>query len=445
MNTKKDDGIRSICEKYIKDKFFHEGYVRLDRKVCGYIEEFCSENSDVKFVEDIVYDYILTECEKKSKPIDIGSVEAGTNIYIFNRDLIKIHEIKNVPEYISSLFEYKEEDMFFRGQSDSNYLLQPSIVREIRWRKNEKLMFDELERLCPKEFYNLNTILDKLVEMQHYNLPTRLLDVSSNALVALLFACQNCETDGEVLIFKDRRDRDPYTGVKETNIRYGHSDSVSLLTGISQMNYRDQLLLYYIARFFMKLITEKIPITSWFNAEDNIDKWDSEIRQICKKIYGDEEYPEADYSIKQLYALKEAYKKADGRWVLENKIKNFNSIDVVRRLYRQVQREKPYFESRIVPEDVVNVLFVKPSMLNQRIVKQSGAFIIVGAMSEDNSDIVKALNSYRFSRNGIRPVFIIPAECKKIIQDELRLCDLHAGAIYPEIEKVAAHIKGTMK
>ena len=110
-----------------------------------------------------------------------------------------------------------------------------------------------------------------------------------------------------------------------------------------------------------------------------------------------------------------------------------------------MQREKPYFESRIVPEDVINVLFVKPSMLNQRIVKQSGAFIIVGAMSEDNSDIVKALNSYRFSRNGIRPVFIIPAKCKKIIQDELRLCDLHAGAIYPEIEKVAARIKGTVK
>lgn len=425
MSTKMDDKIESLYEKEIEAKISYEGYARLD--------------------EGLYTDITVKSFLKGLKSDSTEVVKMGVNYYIFDKKRVKIYEIKDIPAYIRYLSAYKEEDMFFRGQSDSNYLLQPSIVREIRWRKNEKLMFDELERLCPKEFYNLNTILDKLVEMQHYNLPTRLLDVSSNALVALLFACQNCEIDGEVLIFKDRRDRGPYTGVKETNIRYGHSDSVSLLTGISQMNYRDQLLLYYIARFFMKLITEKIPITSWFNAEDNIDKWDSEIRQICKKIYGDEEYPEADYSITQLYALKEAYKKADGRWVLENKIKNFNSIDVVRRLYRQVQREKPYFESRIVPEDVINVLFVKPSMLNQRIVKQSGAFIIVGAMSEDNSDIVKALNSYRFSRNGIRPVFIIPAECKKIIQDELRLCDLHAGAIYPEIEKVAAHIKGTVK
>lgn len=425
MSTKMDDKIESLYEKEIEAKISYEGYARLDEAL---YTEFTAES----FLKGL-----------KSDSTEV--VKMGVNYYIFDKKRVKIYEIKDIPAYIRYLSAYKEEDMFFRGQSDSNYLLQPSIVREIRWRKNEKLMFDELERLCPKEFYNLNTILDKLVEMQHYNLPTRLLDVSSNALVALLFACQNCEIDGEVLIFKDRRDRGPYTGVKETNIRYGHSDSVSLLTGISQMNYRDQLLLYYIACFFINLITEKIPITSRSNTEDNIDKWDSEIRQICKKIYGDEDYPEVDYSIKQLYALKEAYKKDDGRWDLENKIKNFNSIDVVRRLYRQVQREKPYFESRIVPEDVINVLFVKPSMLNQRIVKQSGAFIIVGAMSEDNSDIVKALNSYRFSRNGIRPVFIIPAECKKKIQDELRLCDLHAGAIYPEIEKVAAHIKGTVK
>lgn len=426
MSTKMDDKIESLYEKEIEAKISYEGYARLDEAL---YTEFTAES----FLKGL-----------KSDSTEV--VKMGVNYYIFDKKRVKIYEIKDIPAYIRYLSAYKEEDMFFRGQSDSNYLLQPSIVREIRWRKNEKLMFDELERLCPKEFYNLNTILDKLVEMQHYNLPTRLLDVSSNALVALLFACQNCEIDGEVLIFKDRRDRGPYTGVKETNIRYGHSDSVSLLTGISQMNYRDQLLLYYIACFFINLITEKIPITSRSNTEDNIDKWDSEIEQIREKVYGDKKkYPEGDCSIMQLYTLKEDYKKADGRWVLENKIKNFNSIDVVRRLYRQVQREKPYFESRIVPEDVINVLFVKPSMLNQRIVKQSGAFIIVGAMSEDNSDIVKALNSYRFSRNGIRPVFIIPAKCKKIIQDELRLCDLHAGAIYPEIEKVAAHIKGTVK
>lgn len=53
--------------------------------------------------------------------------------------------------------------------------------------------------------------------------------------------------------------------MEETNIRYGHSDSVSLLTGISQMNYEDQLLLYYIAEFFRKLVKSDRPLESWFN------------------------------------------------------------------------------------------------------------------------------------------------------------------------------------
>ena len=67
----------------------------------------------------------------------IKKVKIGVNYYIFDENRVNIYEIKDVPTYIRYLSAYKEEDMFFCGQSDSNYLLQPSIVREIRWRKNE--------------------------------------------------------------------------------------------------------------------------------------------------------------------------------------------------------------------------------------------------------------------------------------------------------------------
>lgn len=419
-------------KKNILKKFQFEDYVRIDKK---HLKQLRMQKAGIQ-------KYI----KKKAPDREAAIYESDENTYyIYNAEKVKIYTIEDIPSYLEKITEYKEKTLFFRGHPNSNYFLQPSIVRNEKARKNEKRMFDELERLCPKDLYDLKTILDKLVEMQHYNLSTRLLDITSSALVALLFACQNSNVDGEVIVLEAENPKSDSIQ-KKGNLCYGHSDKVSLLTGISQMNYSDQLLLYYITEIFNEFVNEK---------DNNKDFWYEKINKMINILYEEErsitqiEEGEAnsriDPSVFQLYNLINK-RLADKARVIEiRKIEDFNNIDVVKRLYRHILREKPYFESRIISEDICNVLFVKPPMLNQRIVQQSGAFIIVGAMPKENMDIVSKLNKCRYKENGKKPIFIIPSKCKHEILEGLKVCDLHTGTIYPEIEEVAKYIKETIE
>ena len=91
---------------------------------------------------------------------------------------------------------------FYRGQGDTEWRLTPKLYREKLF-DHESVLIAELMRIAPESFIGMSRF-DSLVKMQHYGLPTRLLDMTRNPLVALFFACADETTrdsDGAVYVF----------------------------------------------------------------------------------------------------------------------------------------------------------------------------------------------------------------------------------------------------
>ena len=122
---------------------------------------------------------------------------------VYNTEKVEIHflsSVSSVNSYVSSL-KKEAGTLFFRGHADPNYILRPSIMRTPRLLQNESEIYHELIINCPDDFEKCHTHLEKLVKMQHYGLPTRLLDITRNPLVALYFACEsNPESYGELVL-----------------------------------------------------------------------------------------------------------------------------------------------------------------------------------------------------------------------------------------------------
>lgn len=138
----------------------------------------------------------------------------------------KLEEINTIAEFMEKLNKVKELeryknleivrvnnktykytiDLFYRGHS-SNYELKPSIER---LRENTfysifditNFIITQAKSEYPVLFSETDNPLELLFKLQHYGIPTRLLDITANPLVALYFSCNNnLNIDGEIFIF----------------------------------------------------------------------------------------------------------------------------------------------------------------------------------------------------------------------------------------------------
>lgn len=329
-------------------------------------------------------------------------------------------------------YEVDEYHFMYRGHSDSNYSLAPSIYRKQKWLESEEKMYRDLHIKCSEELSQYSRGLEVLASMQHYSLPTRLLDLTSSPLIALFFATEmEPEMDGEFLVFAE----------EERGIEYYDSDKAEMLATLPLLSYND--------KNKIKVHAIKCILTSLNKVID-------------------------DFLVNGMSS-----KRKSVLAVRDTMIEDFNSHASVHKLVHEMSKKGVNYTSNINPMDMLDVLVVRPIQNNTRIVRQHGAFIINGLLernecerkieeiryrTSNENDDVRSIEAFlavyedvlnprlidmlevllEEAKNGIKIRYILPSDVKADLQEWLDVIEINESTIYPDYERVASYLKRTV-
>lgn len=138
------------------------------------------------------------------------------NLFVHKEEEPKLHFVfsRNGGEEKEELRELldvmgrEDTGKLYRGQADATWKLNASLTRELKYVKNESEMYYDILSLKPDAFVNDNSVYERLITMQHFGMPTRLMDITRNPLVAIFFACNNMsrhKSDGVVFTFAPQK------------------------------------------------------------------------------------------------------------------------------------------------------------------------------------------------------------------------------------------------
>jgi hypothetical protein len=149
------------------------------------------------------------------------------------------HRIRSVSDFVEFVLHWNRDGqrpVAFRGEKFNGWRTLPKVFRpDVGIYEHEKKAVRDLISIHPQEFQHDETMFDRLVRMQHYELPTRLLDVTSNPLVALYFASDEYSVDDE-----PRDGKIQALFLPEERQRYFDSDRVSCMANLANLTGKEK-------------------------------------------------------------------------------------------------------------------------------------------------------------------------------------------------------------
>lgn len=280
---------------------------------------------------------------------------------------------------------------YFRGEPCSRSLLHPTVTRR-RLRRFERDLLIDLKTQFPAAFTDCEYAIDELAIARHFELPSRLLDISRNPLVALYWA----------------------TGEAESQHRGFGCEEVDCSGTCSCVHQAEQC--------EGKLHVFAIPT-------ELVCPYDSDRVSIVAN-FARLPVPQQERLLTKRTVDVDGMDKDE--WSSPR-----NSMDEsMKTLLHNIQREKPYFAPQIDLRDLFKVLVVEPRRSFDRVRAQSGAFFLSAFHERFEGDQVRIRQADTKLYDHFEVA--IPAGAKKQeIREELEWFGISQQTLYADVESAA--------
>lgn len=384
-------------------------------------------------------------------------------------------EIYSLSEFVAEV--EKLDGHYYRGEATE--FEQKNVASGYRWMGRNHESFDSLLELRKKYYQEIGyslSIMDVenfISYSQHHGLPTELLDVTRNALVALYFACDTYkenenECDGYVYSLDKNRVIDFEKQIITKNIEKQNINFYNeVINGIFSGNISDVDLEFLCE--FLKLIDDTASMLEYIKESNLCTK---DFLHLFFKSYNLflKNYTPSDLDpygtiaeireVMELFVdtmIEECSKAEINIEEFKNKIEGIKVGEYLRGI--EILLSHP-LETELEGNDILNVILSliafelyknntsigfppikywvhKPSVIFDRMRNQQGNFIYQNHIILDGKVFVQPFES--------KETFKIPAEKKNNIRAQLDSIGINGKFIYPDADNIAIYIQNHFK